>query len=260
MDFPIRKFIFHDLQSIDGYIDPPDALVFLSLLRTQQSAGLEGGVAEIGVYYGRSYFLFRKICGDQEKIIAIDLFDVDQNGRGTTQYDRFLDNGRSLDLLVDEELVIKGDSTLLAAEDITDRAGVIRFFSIDGGHMLNHVASDSRLAAMSLAEHGIIAFDDTFNPAWPEVTVGVADFLREQDGQFAVFCLTKYKTYVCRQSFHMFYSRVIEQSEDLKAFDHAETDFLGSKAVRLNNPVGRRIVHELLARSGLGSLSERVYR
>ncbi len=259
MDPPLRKFIFHDLQAIEGYIDPPDALVFLSLLRSQASAGLGGAVAEIGVYYGRSYFLFRRICGAQEKIVAIDSFEIGEAG-DIAQYERFVENGRRLGLPVQEDLVIRSDSTLLKPSDIEGKAGPVRFFSVDGGHMLYHVASDSQLAANSLADHGIIAFDDTFNPTWPEVTVGVADFLRAEKGAFSVFCITKYKTYVCRQSFHAFYSEAVATSLDLRAFSHVETEFLGSKATRLENPMRRRIVHELLVRAGMSAFSERAYR
>ncbi|MDM9621223.1 hypothetical protein A6U87_21640 [Rhizobium sp. AC44/96] len=260
MDIALRKFIFRDLRAIKGYIDPPDALVFLSLLRSQEAAGLNGAVAEIGVYFGRSYFLFRKLCGGGAKIVAIDPFDIPgrENGRG--QYEAFIENGRRLGLPVDEELVIKRDSTQVNATDITEKAGKVRFFSIDGGHMLRHVLSDARLAAESLADHGVIAFDDTCNPAWPEVTVGVADFLREQQGRFASFCMTKYKTYVCRQSFHGLYSQAIATSPDLLAFGHVQTEFLGSQVTRLENPMRRRIMHEFLVRSGMGGLSERAYR
>jgi hypothetical protein len=195
MKADLRKFIFDDLQTVEGYLDPPDALVFLSLLQAQSDKGLNGGVAEIGVFYGRSYFLFKKLCNGGDKVLAIDLFDIDQQtSGGVTQYSRFLENGERLGLPVDENLIITGDSTKLPASEITDKVGRIRFFSIDGGHMLNHVVSDSVLAMDTLADHGIIAFDDTFNPAWPEVTVGVSDFLRSRKDEFAAFCMTKYKT------------------------------------------------------------------
>jgi len=260
MDAAIRKFIFHDLQTIEGYIDPPDALVFLAILQHQALAGFEGAIAEIGVYYGRSYFLFRRICGDEQRIVAIDLFDLDSATKGSAQYLQFVENGRRLGLPVLEDLVIKGDSTLLKPADIFAKVGPVRFFSIDGGHMLHHVMSDTHLAADTLTDHGIIAFDDTFNPTWPEVTVGVADFLREQQGEFAVFCITKYKTYVCRRAFHAEYSRAIAASPDLAAFEHVETEFLGSKAARLENPMRRRLVHQLLVRSGMSVFSERACR
>ncbi|WP_349434523.1 class I SAM-dependent methyltransferase [Pararhizobium sp. A13] len=261
MTSAIRKFIFHDLQTIEGYIDPPDALVFLSLLQSQKDRSLGGAVAEIGVFYGRSYFLLRKISGSDEKILAIDLFNIGQATEGVAaQYRRFLENGRRLGMAVDEELIIKGDSTMLEPAQLTAKIGKIRFFSIDGGHMLQHVASDSRLAMETLADHGVIAFDDTFNPAWPEVTVGVADFLRQSGGAFSAFCMTKYKTYVCRREFHGLYSDLIANSADLAAFDHVETEFLGSKVARLHNPFSRRMVYELMVRSGMSAFSERVYR
>jgi hypothetical protein len=257
----IRKFIFHDLRKIDGYIDPPDALVFLSLLQFQSSSGFTGGIAEIGVYYGRSYFLLRRAAGSDGKVLAIDLFDMDEQPDGTpAQYQLFLDNGRKLDIPVDENLVIRGDSTKLTPQDVTGKIGKVRFFSIDGGHMLHHVAADSELAGAALADCGIIAFDDTFNPAWPEVTVGVADFLRAQQGLFTAFCMTKYKTYVCRSPFHDLYRRAIEQSPELKPLGHQTTRFLGNDVARLDNPVGRRIAYELLSHAGLGRFSERIYR
>ncbi|KAA0698602.1 class I SAM-dependent methyltransferase [Neorhizobium sp. P12A] len=261
MNSSLRKFVFHDLQTIEGYIDPPDALVFLSLLQTQKQAGLEGPIAEIGVFYGRSYFLFKRIGGDAEKIVAIDLFDIGQTADGISpQYGRFLENGRRLGIPIEEDLIIRGDSTRLAAADITEKAGKVRFFSIDGGHALSDVVSDSRLAMHSLADHGIIAFDDTFNPAWPEVTVGVADFLREHADSFAAFCMTKYKTYVCRRDFHDLYYNAIADASDLNAFEQTETTFLDSRVIRLHNPIGRRMLYELMIRTGMGAYSERVYR
>lgn len=261
MNASLRKFIFNDLQTVEGYIDPPDALVYLSLLQAQVKAGLGGGVAEIGVFYGRSYYLMKKIVGDAAKVLAIDLFDLGEATDGTpTQYQRFLDYGKRLGLTVDQDLIVRGDSTDLSPSDITDRIGRARFFSIDGGHMLSHVASDAALATEALADHGIIAFDDTFNPAWPEVTVGVADFLRERADTVSAFCMTKYKTYVCRREFHDVYYRAISEAPDLAAFQHVDTQFLGSKTIRLHNPMGRRMVYELMVHAGMRGLSERVYR
>jgi hypothetical protein len=260
MNSSIRKFIFRDLRTIEGYIDPPDALVFLTLLQKQKIDKLEGGIAEIGVFYGRSYFLFKKICGENARILAIDLFDIDQTVDDTQpQYRRFIDNGRRLNLPVDEDLIIKGDSTRLKPQEITDKVGNVLFFSIDGGHMLSHVVSDSRLAMRTLAGCGVIAFDDTFNPAWPEVTVAVADFLRENSGTFCAFCMTKYKTYVCRREFHEFYLKTITESPHLLAFDHVDTEFLGSNVTRLDVPTNRRILYELIVRSGMSGFAGWIY-
>lgn len=257
MKSSVRKFVFRDLQKIDGYIDPPDALVFLSLIEKQKRENLSGGLAEIGVYYGRSYFLLRKISAPDANVLAIDLFDIEADD---TQYQRFLDNGISLGIPVDEELVISGDSTRLDPQAIIDKVGQVRFFSIDGGHLLRHVAADSYLAKSVLADHGIIAFDDTFNPAWPEVTIGVSDFLRRNSDTFVAFCMTKYKTYVCRRDFYEIYQAAISEAQHLRPFEHTEMDFLGSKVIRLHNPLNRRVAYELLQRLGMGALSEWAYR
>lgn len=257
----IRKFIFHELRSVEGYIDPPDALVYLSILERQRELGLDGGVAEIGVYFGRSYFLLKKITSPDDQVLGIDLFDIGEMSNGMSeQYRSFLRHGDRLGLPVNKDLLVASDSAELLPKDILDKVGKVRFFSIDGGHTLSNIMADSRLAKETVADHGVIVFDDTFNPAWPEVTVGVADFLRDNDAGFSAFCMTKYKTYVCRREFHDFYRATIMRAPHLRAFERAETHFLGSDAVRLHNPFGRRILYELMTRSGMGALSECAYR
>lgn len=256
-----RRFIFQELRSVEGYIDPPDALVFKALLQAQTKSALSGGIAEIGVYYGRSYFLLRKFAQSQEKVLGIDLFDLDPPQDGSLdQYERLMENGRRLGFTMDRDLIIKGDSTRLTPDDITSRIGPARFFSIDGGHHLHHVLADAKLAMEVIAPHGIIVFDDTFNPAWPEVTVGVADFLRTHGHSLVCFGMTKYKTYVCHREFHATYAQAIAIDPDLQALAHVETQFLGAKVVRLHNPMRRRVMYELMVRSGLGGFSERIYR
>ncbi len=256
-----RHFIFGQLRSVEGYIDPPDALVFKALLRAQTRDGHKGGLAEIGIYYGRSFFLLRKFAQADERVLGVDLFDLDPPQDGSLdQYERLLENGRRLGFEIDEALILKADSTRLSPADITSKTGPVRFFSIDGGHNLHHVLADARLAMEVIAPHGVIVFDDTFNPAWPEVTVGVADFLRTHGHSLACFAMTKYKTYVCQRDFHAFYAGVIAGDHDLQVLAHVQTQFLGSTVTHLHNPMRRRVMYELMVRSGLGGFSERIYR
>lgn len=120
-----------------------------------------------------------------KNIAASGLFDIGQTDDGLPQYSRLLCDGRRLGRAVDESLIIKRDCTQLKAGEIKERVGEIRFFGIDGEHMLPHVVADSRLAMDSLAEHRVIALDDPFNPGWPEGTVGFADFLRGRGRDFS---------------------------------------------------------------------------
>lgn len=261
MNIEDRQFIFQELRSVEGYIDPPDALVF---------KGAAAGADEPGSRWrhGGNRRLLRpllfpaaQIRPGTGKVLGVDLFDLDPPEDGSLdQYERLMENGRQLGFAMDEELIIRGDSTRLAPADITSKIGPARFFSIDGGHHLHHVLADAKLAMEVIAPHGVIVFDDTFNPAWPEVTVGVADFLRTHGHNLVCFGMTKYKTYVCRREFHATYAGAIAADPDLQGLGHVETQFLGSKVIRLHNPMRRRVMYELMVRSGLGGFSERIYR
>ena len=56
--------------------------------------------------------------------------------------------------------------------DILNAVGPVRFFSVDGGHWLEIVQTDLRLAESSLSDHGVIALDDFHRPEWPDVSAG----------------------------------------------------------------------------------------
>lgn len=62
------------------------------------------------------------------------------------QYRSFLRNGDRLGLSVDKDLLVVGDSAELSPQDVLDKVGKVRFFSIDGGHTLANLEADCRLA------------------------------------------------------------------------------------------------------------------
>jgi hypothetical protein len=251
----VRRFVFHDLTAIDGYLEPQDSFIIAALLEEQQRKLLEGSIVDIGVYFGRSYFLFRKASAPGTKVVGIDIFDSDATGSSEDQYSVFLENGRRLGLPVDEGLIISGDSTRLPASAVLQKGGKARFISIDGGHALSHVKADGQLASECLCDHGIIAFDDTHNPVWPEVTVGLADFIRNSRDAFCVVAFSRFKSYVCRAEYRDLYRDVLSNSPDLKFLEKEEVEYLGSTVMFLQVPVGNRILYELCQRVGLSGLS-----
>jgi Methyltransferase domain len=255
----IRRFIFRKLARIDGYLEPQDAFVFTALVRGQELAKIAGGIAEVGVYFGRSYFLLRRVASPDTKIAAIDLFDSHAIGSQVDQYSQFLENGRSLSLPVDERLVIAADSTTLLPGAILEKAGKIRFFSIDGGHAIGNVKSDSALAKECLCDSGVIAFDDVHNPRWPEVTIGLSDFIRENDGKYSVIAFTRFKAYVCESDQLSFYRHVLLDSPILRPLERDEIEYMGSKALFLHVSVKRRILYEIFQRLRLFGVAGRFF-
>lgn len=252
----LRRFILRDLRSVKGYLDPADAFLFLSVLEGQSQGKKSGGLAEIGVYYGRSFFLLRKMAKDGEQVLGIDTFDIGGMEDGLpVQMRAFMAYGKKIGMAVDREQIICGDSTKLLPESVLSKVGPVRFFSIDGGHLLGHVRADSVLARDSLAEFGVIAFDDSFNPEWPEVTIGIIDFLRANEDTHSVFCITDKKTYVCKRSFLDFYKGMVRSSPHLRPFEISNVEILGTPAVRVHHQIKRRIAYEVMIRAGAGALS-----
>jgi hypothetical protein len=255
----VSRFVFREMPAIDGYLEPQDALIIVALLEEQRRRGLGGSIVDIGVYCGRSYFLFRTAAGPDAKIVGIDFFDLDPEGRGGERYSTFLHNGRKLGLQVDEESIIAGDSTSLTASAILQGGGQAAFVSIDGGHGLGQVGADGELAKECLSEHGIVAFDDTHNPLWPEVTVALADFIRASGGTFCVVGFSRFKSYVCRTEYGGVYREVLLNSPYLTFMEKEEVEYLGSKPLFLRVPIGNRILHAVFRYLRLWRLSEHAF-
>lgn len=255
----LRRFIFRALPTIEGYLEPQDALIAACLLEEQQRNGLAGGIAEIGVYFGRSYFFFMKAAPPGEKVVGVDIFEPAEIGTKRDPYAAFLAHGARLGLAVDENRIIRADSRLLAASAIVEQCDRVRFFSIDGGHSLGHVKADSALASACLADHGVIAFDDAHNPLWPEVTIGISDFIRENRGAFCVVAFSRFKAYACRLKYRNFYRKALAGSPLLNCLGREEAEYLGSKALFLRVPMRNRLLHEAFQRLGLPTLAERAF-
>lgn len=253
-------YIFRSMYKIKGYMDPADALIFSTIFEGQNQDSLTGGAAEIGVYYGRSYYLIRHLLRHDEKILASDLFDMGQNSTGMSdQMREFVNTGDRLALPVDPDLVIAGQSSNITSSIILDKVGKVRFFHIDGGHELENVHGDSLLARETTADYGIICFDDFFNPGWPEVTIGVVDFLQEQGNDYSLFLMSNKKAYLARRDYVERYQSMIMRSSNLRNFPKLERTFLGVPMIFLNHQQERRVIYELLVRTGLGRASGLLY-
>ncbi len=67
---------------------------------------------------------------------------------------------------------------------------------IDGEHSQKAVERDLKVAAKVLSDSGIIIVDDYRDQHFPGIAAGVFNFLSLND--FASFCLTPNKMYICR--------------------------------------------------------------
>jgi hypothetical protein len=257
---PTRDYIFRRMTGIKGYLDPVDALMISTILAAQSDARFGGSIAEIGVYFGRSFLLMAGLLQPDERAFAADLFDIGKRSDGdSVQLASFLASAAKLGIPIDRDMIHAGSSHALRAENIVRKTGAMRFVNIDGGHLLGDVEADAELAKNTIADFGVLCFDDFCNPEWPEVSLGVFNFLRANHPRFAGFALSQKKIFVCQEEYFDLYKSVVRDALVLRKIRRIEVDLLGRSVVHLRPTHVERIRYEGLARTGLGRLNAFFY-
>ncbi len=193
-------YLRRDFFKVDGNTSYFDGELFEFLLLTQSESGIHGGMAEIGVHHGRSFFILAKARLAHERALAIDVFEDDamyHDPRGLGRGIRFKQNCERLKIVLTQDEVFAGLSTAIGPAEIRRRVGAVRFFSVDGGHRYDDVRHDLSLAADSLAPGGIIVADDFMNPQWPEVSLATVDWLKGPGNAMTPVLATPAKLYLC---------------------------------------------------------------
>ena len=165
---------------IEGWFSPDAASLFGLLDEAQRTAGVEGGLFEIGAHHGRSAVLLSQLARPGERLGVCDLFgQQSDNVSGSGSGDRavFEANMAALAPRFGGLDVFAMASDQLSAEQI---GGPYRLFHVDGGHLREEALGDLRLGAAVLGPQGVIVVDDPFSVAWPGVTEGILDFLAER--------------------------------------------------------------------------------
>lgn len=189
--------------SVGGWLARCDAELFEALLTVQVERNIVGAVAEIGVHHGKS-FIPMAISNGGQKCYAIDIFgrqdlNIDASGSGDKQ--QFLANLQRFGVATDGIVIDQRLSTVVQPADIEAKVGKVRFFHIDGGHHLEAIVNDLYLAEAVMLPEGIVAVDDTFRPEWPEVSMGLFNYLAGKKRDLIPFAVGFNKTYLCERAY-----------------------------------------------------------
>lgn len=254
-----RNYVFHLMPRVRGYLSMVDGLAMASILIGQKNASLGGGIVEIGVFFGRSFYLMAMLLDGHEKALAIDTFDIDaSSGRDGEHLRCFLKIGARMGIKLEREMIVVGDALRVSAEQILGKTGPVRFFSIDGGHKLEYVLHDARLAADTISDYGVICFDDFCNPEWPEVSLAIFDFIRAKGGDFVPFLISQKKLFVCKRQYLDFHRQLIEGSA-LHKVRKTDISILDYNIIIARSSQLEYLRCEAFARAGLGRLNSLVY-
>lgn len=165
---------------IQGWCDPLTLVILAELAELQDEHGVSGGSAEIGVFHGKLLIALHLLRSPGTRTLGIDVFEhqelnLDRSGSGDSSNVRrnikALSPGPdAVELMVRDSLDL-GDDDVLA---ILQRHGRFRWFSVDGGHTVDHTVNDLRLAERLTGAGGIVLVDDYYNQDWPGVHEGLA--------------------------------------------------------------------------------------
>jgi hypothetical protein len=201
MNQALARYARSGINHVSGWISRINAEVFASLLDAQDQRRERGGLVEIGVHHGKSANLLSLAARDGETFLAIDIFDdqhlnLDQSGRGDrTIFERNVAKYGNHD----RTEILQASSLDVTPEAILQRVGPVRFFSIDGGHWFDVTLNDLKLAAATLAAHGVIALDDFDNAEFPEVSAAFYAWFDARN-DFIPFAITRGKLYICNKA------------------------------------------------------------
>ncbi len=241
----LDSYMAREIYAVDGFLKSLDARVIRAMAEHQSARDVRGALAEIGIHHGKLFFILALSRRAGERALAMDLFTDDALNAGTVSAGRdraFFEHARRFGVTLDEAEVLKGDSCAMSPDDILERVGAVRLFSVDGGHLYHHVENDLRLADATLHDKGVIAVDDFCNATWPEVTFATFDVLKAAKDSLAPAVLTKNKLYVSRPDAVGFYEEAVAGLADATP---ERVTMMGREVLFLRQSLKSRAVDEL---------------
>jgi len=190
---------------------------------------MSGGVLEIGVHHGQFFIGLNCLTEHNDQSTAVDVFDyqhlnIDNSGEG--DLDAFNKNLLTYDKHMGKNVsIIKADSVMLNESDFSHK---YKFISVDGGHTVEHVINDLKLASSLVCDTGIVVLDDWFNHWWPSVTEGLVKYLQTSP-TLIPFATTENKMWLCKISHKHFYTDLANNAP----FDKCPVKFYGHDIVDL---------------------------
>lgn len=179
------KYSKRGVKKVNGWLYSGAIRIIKSLDSIQKNLDITGNIGEIGVHHGKLFILLYLLRNNNEKAIAIDVFEnqvlnVDKSGRGDKEI--FLANIKKHAKKIHNLHIIEKSSDEITDRDILELSmGKFRLFSIDGGHTAELTLNDLIISKDIICNGGIVILDDYFNENWPGVSVGTNQFIHNNN-------------------------------------------------------------------------------
>jgi len=190
---------------VEGWFFRGDVLMFYVLLQTQQAAGIEGEICELGSYKGRSAIVLGKVKRPTERLFCLCRFEEQYAAEFRENVRRLMPE--ALSTLV--AIRVPDLMELRAPPQQMDGVS-LRFLHIDAGHGHREVLNDLRNFAPRVTAGGVVVLDDVFDPSFPGVATAMAEYcLSSQAEGLVPFATSPSKAYLCHRPYAPFYQRAL---------------------------------------------------
>lgn len=208
----LRQYLNNEFQSMQGWCIPQLWQSIEAICDFQKKHGIDGPIAEIGVYHGKFFIGLALSKESHQNNYAIDVFDLQQfnldfAGKGDLEIFK-----ANLDKLKVKTKIVKADSLSLSEDDIKKILKVsegFSMFSVDGCHLPEHTVVDFQTAMKLTKKEGIIFIDDYNNPNWPGVQEGISKLFFNSYPTFVPLSFSCNKLAMCHYSYHDQYLKYI---------------------------------------------------
>ncbi|MGD1711797.1 class I SAM-dependent methyltransferase [Dapis sp. BLCC M172] len=179
-DSALDLYLKNGFQNVQGWCNHHVFSFLKYISDVQKARQIKGGACEIGIHHGKLFIGLHNLTTEDESSLAIDIFDnqslnIDKSGKGNLE--QFKINLNSFAARPESIEVMEKDSITLSIKDLLDiesSLGKFRFFSIDGGHTVQHTINDFKVAEQLICNGGLVMVDDYLSQNWPGVSEGIA--------------------------------------------------------------------------------------
>lgn len=213
----LRNYYHNGYGNIDGWVSEKLFLIFDYI--DSLPINKVGGVCEIGVHHGKFYLLMNQLVANSEQSYAIDIFDLQHlnvthsGGYGTPVNNFTLDVTNIFKLNLFRYDAHNGTNTNIIKHDSTGphhyldniiKPGSLRFFSVDGGHSVEHVINDLNIANRLISNEGLVILDDVCNHSWISVMEGLCKYMMTYPTLVPI-AIGFNKMWMCKLSYRDYY-------------------------------------------------------
>lgn len=270
---------------VEGWVENDAAFVTHALGMEQLHRRIFGSIAEIGVHHGLFTSTLITIALEDEPVFVVDVFDhqndnIDRSGFGSFEH---LTNTlsyfgwRSVLASATQNIPewkprtvtsFRAKSSEVNVDMLKEHFPLVRLMSVDGGHYVDAVMHDMKMAEGLLVDGGLVIVDDFPNMLqWPGVHDGVSRYFHTtKNSRLAPFFVIGNKLFITTTSHHQHYLSFLKSMPELRRCkgghsggtrDDIRFQLYGfAIAYGMNCNIGRQLWSEMLCRSPIASCSK----